>query len=115
MTVALDKLRKGSLIYDSIRWNWYDKIYRFSSDVAYGILYLASDEAKFVTGSELVIDERAYSKNPAGTVNQLDPIGSGDDSLRGRIGECPGNQLRKLNPEVSDYSSDGGCYTRHTQ
>jgi hypothetical protein len=21
--VALDKLRKGSLIYDSIRWNWY--------------------------------------------------------------------------------------------
>jgi NAD(P)-dependent dehydrogenase (short-subunit alcohol dehydrogenase family) len=25
-------------------------------DVAYGILYLASDEAKFVTGSELVID-----------------------------------------------------------
>jgi NAD(P)-dependent dehydrogenase (short-subunit alcohol dehydrogenase family) len=25
-------------------------------DVAYGILYLASDEAKFVTGCELVID-----------------------------------------------------------
>jgi NAD(P)-dependent dehydrogenase (short-subunit alcohol dehydrogenase family) len=25
-------------------------------DVAYGILYLASDEAKFVTGTELVID-----------------------------------------------------------
>jgi NAD(P)-dependent dehydrogenase (short-subunit alcohol dehydrogenase family) len=25
-------------------------------DTAYGILYLASDEAKFVTGSELVID-----------------------------------------------------------
>jgi NAD(P)-dependent dehydrogenase (short-subunit alcohol dehydrogenase family) len=25
-------------------------------DVAYGILYLASDESKFVTGSELVID-----------------------------------------------------------
>jgi hypothetical protein len=23
MTAALDKLRKGSLIYDSIRWNWY--------------------------------------------------------------------------------------------
>jgi hypothetical protein len=23
MTVALDKLRKGSLIHDSIRWNWY--------------------------------------------------------------------------------------------
>jgi NAD(P)-dependent dehydrogenase (short-subunit alcohol dehydrogenase family) len=26
------------------------------NDVAYGILYLASDESKFVTGSELVID-----------------------------------------------------------
>jgi NAD(P)-dependent dehydrogenase (short-subunit alcohol dehydrogenase family) len=26
------------------------------SDIAYGILYLASDESKFVTGSELVID-----------------------------------------------------------
>jgi 3(or 17)beta-hydroxysteroid dehydrogenase len=25
-------------------------------DIAYGILYLASDEAKFVTGRELVID-----------------------------------------------------------
>ncbi len=25
-------------------------------DVAYGILYLASDESKFITGSELVID-----------------------------------------------------------
>jgi len=26
------------------------------TDIAYGILYLASDESKFVTGSELVID-----------------------------------------------------------
>jgi NAD(P)-dependent dehydrogenase (short-subunit alcohol dehydrogenase family) len=25
-------------------------------DIAYGILYLVSDESKFVTGSELVID-----------------------------------------------------------
>ena len=25
-------------------------------DVAYGVLYLASDEASFMTGSELVID-----------------------------------------------------------
>jgi NAD(P)-dependent dehydrogenase (short-subunit alcohol dehydrogenase family) len=25
-------------------------------DVAYGVLYLASDESKFLTGSELVID-----------------------------------------------------------
>jgi len=27
-----------------------------SLDIAYGILYLVSDESKFVTGSELVID-----------------------------------------------------------
>jgi NAD(P)-dependent dehydrogenase (short-subunit alcohol dehydrogenase family) len=27
-----------------------------ADDIAYGILYLASDESKFVTGSELVID-----------------------------------------------------------
>ncbi len=27
-----------------------------ASDIAYGMLYLASDEAKFITGSELVID-----------------------------------------------------------
>ena len=25
-------------------------------DIAYGVLYLASDESKFVTGAELVID-----------------------------------------------------------
>ena len=25
-------------------------------DVAYGVLYLASDESKFVTGTELIID-----------------------------------------------------------
>jgi len=25
-------------------------------DIAYGIVYLASDESKFITGSELVID-----------------------------------------------------------
>ena len=25
-------------------------------DIAYGVLYLASDESKFMTGSELVID-----------------------------------------------------------
>ena len=25
-------------------------------DIAYGVLYLASDESKFVTGTELVID-----------------------------------------------------------
>ena len=30
--------------------------YGESKDVAYGVLYLASDEASFVTGSELVID-----------------------------------------------------------
>ena len=27
-----------------------------SEDVAYGVLYLATDESSFVTGSELVID-----------------------------------------------------------
>ena len=27
-----------------------------SEEIAYGVLYLASDEASFVTGSELVID-----------------------------------------------------------
>jgi NAD(P)-dependent dehydrogenase (short-subunit alcohol dehydrogenase family) len=27
-----------------------------AQDVAYGVLYLASDESSFVTGSELVID-----------------------------------------------------------
>jgi NAD(P)-dependent dehydrogenase (short-subunit alcohol dehydrogenase family) len=27
-----------------------------AEDIAYGVLYLASDEAAFVTGSELVID-----------------------------------------------------------
>ncbi len=27
-----------------------------ADDIAYGILYLASDESSFVTGSELVID-----------------------------------------------------------
>ena len=27
-----------------------------TEDIAYGVLYLASDEASFVTGSELVID-----------------------------------------------------------
>jgi NAD(P)-dependent dehydrogenase (short-subunit alcohol dehydrogenase family) len=26
------------------------------NDIAYGVLYLVSDEAKFVTGSELIID-----------------------------------------------------------
>ena len=30
--------------------------YGDSEDVAYGVLYLASDESSFVTGSELVID-----------------------------------------------------------
>lgn len=30
--------------------------YGTSEDIAYGVLYLASDEANFMTGSELVID-----------------------------------------------------------
>jgi 3(or 17)beta-hydroxysteroid dehydrogenase len=28
-------------------------------DVAYGVLYLVSDESKFVTGAELIIDGRS--------------------------------------------------------
>jgi NAD(P)-dependent dehydrogenase (short-subunit alcohol dehydrogenase family) len=31
-------------------------------DVAYGVLYLASDESAFVTGSELVIDGGVTSR-----------------------------------------------------
>ena len=33
-----------------------------SIDIAYGVLYLVSDESKFVTGSELVIDGGYTSK-----------------------------------------------------
>lgn len=31
-----------------------------ANDIAYGVLYLASDESKFVTASELVIDGGIY-------------------------------------------------------
>ena len=33
-----------------------------ADDIAYGILYLASDESSFVTGSELVIDGGANAQ-----------------------------------------------------
>jgi len=33
-----------------------------AEDVAYGVLYLASDESSFVTGSELVIDGGATAQ-----------------------------------------------------
>lgn len=33
-----------------------------ADDIAYGILYLASDESSFVTGSELVIDGGATAQ-----------------------------------------------------
>jgi NAD(P)-dependent dehydrogenase (short-subunit alcohol dehydrogenase family) len=35
-----------------------------SEDVAYGVLYLASDEAAFVTGIELVIDGGVTGSRP---------------------------------------------------
>ncbi|MCH7801994.1 MAG: SDR family oxidoreductase, partial [Chloroflexi bacterium] len=35
-----------------------------SEDVAYGVLYLASDEASFVTGTELVIDGGVTGSRP---------------------------------------------------
>lgn len=41
------------------------------NDIAYGILYLASDEAKFITGSELVIDGGATQLNKYNNVNKL--------------------------------------------
>jgi NAD(P)-dependent dehydrogenase (short-subunit alcohol dehydrogenase family) len=33
-----------------------------AEDIAYGVLYLASDESSFVTGSELVIDGGATAQ-----------------------------------------------------
>ena len=44
---------EGQRIYDALQ-----PVGRLGSpeDVAYGVLYLASDESKFVTGAELVID-----------------------------------------------------------
>ena len=33
-----------------------------AEDIAYGVLYLASDEASFITGSELVIDGGATAQ-----------------------------------------------------
>ena len=38
-----------------------------ADDIAYGMLYLASDESSFVTGFELVIDGRATSQKPVYT------------------------------------------------
>ncbi|MBN1566835.1 MAG: glucose 1-dehydrogenase [Acidobacteria bacterium] len=55
-TRMADDLRKNEARYKTaLSWH---PIGRFGEpeDVAYGVLYLASDESKFLTGSELVID-----------------------------------------------------------
>lgn len=51
MTQTSDTARRQAIV-DAIPIGRYGT----SEDIAYGVLYLASDEANFVTGSELVID-----------------------------------------------------------
>jgi NAD(P)-dependent dehydrogenase (short-subunit alcohol dehydrogenase family) len=51
MTQTSDTARRQAIV-DAIPLGRYGT----SEDIAYGVLYLASDEAKYVTGSELVID-----------------------------------------------------------
>ncbi len=51
MTQTSDTERRQTIV-DAIPLGRYGS----SEDIAYGVLYLASDEANFVTGSELVID-----------------------------------------------------------
>jgi 3(or 17)beta-hydroxysteroid dehydrogenase len=55
-TAMADPLKQDEVKYNTaLSWH---PIGRFGEpdDVAYGVLYLASDESKFLTGSELVID-----------------------------------------------------------
>ncbi len=51
MTQTSDSARRQAIV-DAVPLGRYGT----SEDIAYGVLYLASDEANFVTGSELVID-----------------------------------------------------------
>ncbi len=51
MTQTSDAARREKIIADVPLGR-----YGTSEDIAYGVLYLASDEAAFMTGAELVID-----------------------------------------------------------
>ncbi len=50
-----DTLENPELWAQRLRWLPMDRA-GTTEDVAYGVLYLASDESSYVTGSELVID-----------------------------------------------------------
>jgi 3(or 17)beta-hydroxysteroid dehydrogenase len=55
-TPMADDLKKDDLKYQTaLSWHAMGH-FGEPDDVAYGVLYLASDESKFITGSELVID-----------------------------------------------------------
>ncbi len=47
---------RPAVLYDNHSPKGHHRHIGEAEDVAYGILYLASDESKFVTGSDLVID-----------------------------------------------------------
>jgi NAD(P)-dependent dehydrogenase (short-subunit alcohol dehydrogenase family) len=51
MTQTTDTARRNKIVSDVPLGR-----YGTSEDIAYGVLYLASDEARFMTGAELVID-----------------------------------------------------------
>jgi hypothetical protein len=57
MTVDLDKLRAGSPIYDSIRWNWY---YNASNTTSTTVTRLVTELGTFTTNKDFY--SRAYSR-----------------------------------------------------